>query len=188
MARAYKNYWSLNTDEAIVTGILRDSCARGIEILMPLNAQMKDVDLVMLNTKNKKTLSIQVKGSRAFEPSISDINKYFAKYGDGSKGWIQLNKEALATSIADYHIFLVNVLEEFPQLGRRYIRPHTITVPTHLVKKLSVDYKKVSGSFYNYYFWIHPKTKMAFDRRNTEYQVSDFLDERGLARLNEDLK
>jgi hypothetical protein len=41
MNKSYKNFWSLNTDEAVVTGILRDETPKEVEVLMPLNAQMK---------------------------------------------------------------------------------------------------------------------------------------------------
>ena len=54
MAKAYKNFWSLNTDEAIVAGILRDETLKNVEVLMPLNAQMKGIDLFLMNLKNKK--------------------------------------------------------------------------------------------------------------------------------------
>jgi hypothetical protein len=65
MGRAYKNLWSLNTDEAVVVGFLRSYTSRNIEVLMPANAQMKDIDLVVMNMSSKKSLTIQVKGSRA---------------------------------------------------------------------------------------------------------------------------
>lgn len=68
MSKAYKNFWSLNTDEAVVTGILRDGLEKDIEVFMPINAQMKDLDLMLFNVKNKKSISIQVKVSRAYEP------------------------------------------------------------------------------------------------------------------------
>ena len=45
---AYKNFWSLNTDEAVVTGILREHTPKEIDVLMPINAQMKDIDLGLL--------------------------------------------------------------------------------------------------------------------------------------------
>lgn len=73
MGRAYKNFWSLNTDEAVVTGILRDSTSSNVEVLMPMNAQMKDTDLILMNVDNKKSLKIQVKGSRPYEPRKSEV-------------------------------------------------------------------------------------------------------------------
>src|SRR3989338_6383381 len=84
MGRAYKNFWSLNTDEAIVIVILRDHTFKNIEVLMPLNAQMKDIDLVLMAIDNKKTLKIQVKGSRAYEPTKNEV----LEYKEGSCGLI----------------------------------------------------------------------------------------------------
>ena len=82
MGKAYKNFWSLNTDEAVVAGILRDETTKNIEVLFPLNAQMKGVDLVLMNIENKKSVTVQIKGSRAYEPRKSEIKKY----GAGSAG------------------------------------------------------------------------------------------------------
>ena len=31
------------------TGILRENTAKDVEVLMPINAQMKDIDLVLMN-------------------------------------------------------------------------------------------------------------------------------------------
>ena len=49
---------------------------------MPLNAQIKGVDLYLINTKTKKVATIQVKGSRAYEPQIREVREY----GHGSAG------------------------------------------------------------------------------------------------------
>lgn len=183
MARAFKNFWSLNTDEAVVTGILRDECGRGIETLMPLSAQMKDVDLVVLNPKNKKLLLIQVKGSRAFEPKEEESTKY----GDGNIGWFFISKDIIHRSTADYFIFLVYVLEQSPIQGRRTIRPHTLTIPTNKLKTLVKKNKRVHGGRYSFYFWVNPKAKKALDIRDKKYFVSEFLDKKGLARISNQL-
>lgn len=53
---AYKNFWSLNTDEAVVTGILRENTDKEIEVFMPLNAQMKDLDKNGFEKLNKYLL------------------------------------------------------------------------------------------------------------------------------------
>ena len=75
MGIAYKNFWSLNTDEAVVAGILRNATSKDVEVLMPLNAQMKGVDLYLLNIKTKNIITIQVKGSRAYEPQKAEAKK-----------------------------------------------------------------------------------------------------------------
>lgn len=180
MGRAYKNFWSLNTDEAVVIGILRDSTPKNIEVLMPLNAQMKDIDLVLMNMVNKKTLKIQVKGSRAFEPRKSEI----AKYGDGSAGWFYFSTDVIFKSTADYFIFLIYVLEKNEKSGRRNITPHTLIISTDKLKKLCKKYKKIGkGNRFNFLFWVNPIKKEAIEYRDQKYYVSECLDNKGFLKL-----
>jgi hypothetical protein len=181
MGRAYKNFWSLNTDEAVVIGILRDSTPKNVEVLIPLNAQMKDIDLVLLNIKSKKTISIQVKGSRAFEPRKSEVEKY----GEGSPGWFYFKKDVIFKSTADYFIFLIYVLEESKKTGRRIITPHTLAITTKKLKELCEEYKKVEkGEMYNFFFWVNPIKNKSFEYRNKIYDTSEYLDKKGFDKLN----
>lgn len=185
MGKAYKNFWSLNTDEAIVAGILRNETAKGIEVLMPLNAQEKDVDLVLINPDKRKFLTIQVKGSRAFEPRKIETKKY----GDGSAGWFYFPAKVIQKSTADYFIFLVYILEHSHKLGRRFIKHHTITIPTGTLKKLVKKSKKThGGGKYSFLIWINHTTKKAFDFRDKLYYLSEFLDKEGLKKINSKLK
>lgn len=180
MSRAYKNFWSLNIDESVVSGVLRDETEKDIEVLMPMNAQMKGVDLVLMNIKNKKTVSIQVKGSKAFEPKKGEIEKF----GAGSVGWFFLDSKIINSATADYFIFLVYVIEQSFKTGRRCIEPHTITIPANKIKELSEKYKKPHPDRYSYYFWVNPQTKKAFDFRDKDYDVSEYLDKNGFEKLN----
>ena len=131
--KSYKNFWSLNTDEAIVTGILRDVTNKNVEVFMPINAHMKDIDLILVNTKNKKTKTIQVKGSRAYEGNKKQIERY----GYGSYSWIDIKKKVIDNSIADYFIFLIYTLEQFNEKkkGKIYIKYHTITISKTKLKE-----------------------------------------------------
>ncbi|MBU1129048.1 MAG: hypothetical protein KJ949_00250 [Nanoarchaeota archaeon] len=180
---AYKNFWSLNTDEAVVTGILRENTSKEIEVLMPINAQMKDVDLVLMNFSNKKTITIQVKGSKAYEPK----KKEKEKYGEGSTGWFFLNKDIIHRSKADYFIFLVYVISE-ERNGRRFIEPHTITIPTKKLQDLCSNHKKPHPDRYSFYFWVNPKKKIAFDWRDEKFDVTEYLDKKGFGLMNNILK
>ena len=83
MGAAYKNFWGLNADEAIVSGIIKSEAEKNAEVLMPMNAQMKGVDLVLMNVDTKKAVTIQVKGSRAYEPNNKDLRDY----GHGNSSW-----------------------------------------------------------------------------------------------------
>lgn len=184
MGRAYKNFWSLNIDEAVVCGVLRDETEKGIEVLMPMNAQMKGVDLILINIKNKKTVSVQVKGSKAFEPKKSETEKF----GAGSVGWFFIDENIINKATADYFIFLVYVIEQSLKTGRRFIEPHTITIPANKIKELSKKNKKPHPNRYSFYFWVNPQTKKAFDFRDKPYDVSEYLDKKGFEKLNENVK
>lgn len=192
MGKAYKNFWSLNTDEAVVCGILRDETSKNIEVLMPLNAQMKGIDLVLMNVENKKTISIQVKGSKAYEPKKNEAEAF----GDGSTGWFFLSENTIHKATADYFVFLVYVIIENAKDGRRYIEPHTITIPAKEISKLSEKHKQLhktkGDSRYSFYFWVNPKKKEAFDFREKNnghlYDLSEYLDKRGFEKMNKYLK
>lgn len=194
--KSYRNFWSLNTDEAIVTGILRDETNKEVEVFMPINAQMKDIDLILINIKNKKTKTIQVKGSKAFEGNSTQIRNY----GYGSYGFIDVTSEAINNSIADYFIFLIYVLEQFDDKskGRVYLKQHTITISKKDLEKKVKKYKKSANrgnqQVYHFHIWINPQTQEAFDFANfrdkaqKKEDYSKYLDKQGLKQLNKVLK
>lgn len=185
MLKTYKNFWSLNVDEAIVAGILRSERSENVKVFMPLNAQMKGTDLVLINIKSKRSLMLQVKGSRAYEPQRAQAKNF----GDGSGSWFPLSKGVIDTLPVDFFIFLAYVIEQSLKTGRRLIVPHTIIIPTRRLKELAEKYKRHGAkNLYHFHFWINPKTKEAFDFRDEKYSVSEFLDKKGIERLNEELK
>ncbi len=184
MGIAYKNFWSLNTDEAVVTGILRNYTPKDIEVLMPINAQMKNIDLILMNISNKKSITIQVKGSKAYEPKKNEVKRF----GEGSTGWFFLKKEIIHNSNADYFVFLVYTITESKKIGRRYIEPHTITIPTKKLQDFCIKHKKPHPDRYSFYFWINPKEKKAFDWRDEQYEVTEYLDKKGFEKLNDQLR
>jgi len=184
MGISYKNFWSLNTDEAIVAGILRKETKKDVEVLMPLNAQMKGVDLYLINIKNKKVITIQVKGSRAFEPKKSEVRDF----GHGSAGWFFFPKEVVSNATADYFAFLIYVIEESKKIGRRTIEPHVILIPTKVLKKNSLRYKNTHGNNrFSYLIWVNPVTKEAFDFRDKKINLNNFLDKKGFKIINREL-
>lgn len=180
MGVAYKNFWSLNTDEAVVSGILRDKTHKDVEVLMPMNAQMKGVDLVLMNVKTKRAVTIQVKGSRAFEPKKGELKKH----GHGNVGWFYLEEKTIFNATAEYFIFLIYVIEEDVKIGRRTLSPHSIVIPTKRIQDLTKKYKKIHGKRFSYYFWVNPKTKEALDIRDEQFYVSEYLDKFGFEKLN----
>lgn len=190
MLKSYKNFWSLNTEEVIVANILRKNTKKEIEVYLPLNAQMKDIDLVMVNLKNKITKTIQVKGSRAYEGNKKQINEY--EYG--SYSWIDLNIDSLKKSIADYFIFMIYVLNQQNMNGKGsiYITHHTITISKDELINKAKRYKKSGQGKYRFQIWINPKKKKAFDfvnlkNKDKNEDFSNYLDEKGLEKLTKEL-
>jgi len=185
MGVAYKNFWSLNTDEVVVTGMLRQYFNHNAEVFMPINAQCKDIDLILMDMNTRKNVTLQVKGSRAFEPRATETQKYL----EGSAGWFFFKKETILNATADYFIFLIYIIEYSNKTGRRFLVPHTITIATKKLKELCQKYKKiVKGERYNLIFWINPKTKRVFDIKDNKLDLSEYLDNNGLEILSRELK
>lgn len=72
-----KNLWALNVDELLVADQIKQVFKKKeYDVFFPLNSQMKDIDLMFINLKTKKNQSIQVKGSRTYQPRESEIRRY----------------------------------------------------------------------------------------------------------------
>lgn len=191
MLKSYKNFWSLNTEEVLVANVLRKNTKKEVEVFFPLNGQMKDIDLVLVNLKNKKTKTIQVKGSKAYEGNKKQIERY----GYGSYSWIDIKKNAIDSSTADYFVFMIYTLEQFNEnkKGKIYIKHHTITIQTLELKRKVNKYKTSSQGIYRFQFWINPKTFKAFDfvhfkdKTQKEEDYSKYLDKKGFKKLNSEL-
>ncbi len=152
---------------------------------MPLNAQMKYTDLILMNMDNNKTLKIQIKWSRAFEPNKTEVTKNW----DGSAGWFYLWNEGIFSNTSDYFIFLVYVLEENKKAGRRIITPHTLAIDTKGLQSLIKKHKK-SGKTdkYNFKIRVNPIKKNAFEFADTEFDMTQYLDQKGFDNMNKELK
>ena len=163
-----KNIWSLNIDEALVADKLKQYVNKNdFEVFFPVNSQLKDVDLLLVNLKNDSAISIQVKGSRTYEPNRSEREKF----GHGSSAWFCLSKKSVfqATNKQDYYIFVL----------------HNI-IDGNIKKEIKIDYliipktdfyeicnqKKVNGqNKYNFFIWIDEKAGRAFDFHENGEQV-----------------
>lgn len=189
MVASYKNFWSLNIDEAITTGLLREYFNdTNVQVFMPLNAYLKDIDLILVNMSKKKVVTLQVKGSRAYETNKGERKKY----GDtGSVGWFFQEEKGIRDCVADYFIFLIYVIEEGK--GRKYLSQHTITIKPQKLYELCKEKKILhGGARYSFYIWIIPEQKRAFDYRDAtakgELNLDEYLDEKGLERISKDLQ
>jgi hypothetical protein len=174
----------LNVDEVIVTGKLRSHLGRHAEVLMPLNAQLKDIDLIVMNMKNKKSVTLQVKGSRAYDPSKMEIERY----QDGSTCWFLLAKKTIDDSTADYFVFVLYASMVDKTRGRLSLEPHILTMRPNELSKLCCEYKAgKKGDNYNFAIWIDPIGNRVFDFRTDkgrgEMNLSQFLDEQGFDQI-----
>ena len=184
MGCAYKNFWALNIDEAVAVGILRGKLNKNIAVFMPTSAQMPDVDLVAINLTSKRIATIQVKGSRAYEPKKIELRRY----KHGSPGWFWLDVGKITKCKADYFLFLIHVLRQNSKNGRRDIEPHIILIKTNELIKRCKKHKKIKGNTWNFFIWVNPVSKKAFDYHPTadpnRLVFDDCLDEKGIEKLN----
>jgi hypothetical protein len=188
---SYKNFWSLNIDEVVVTGELRKelrkSLKKDIEIMMPMNAQLKDIDLLAINLTNRKVLTIQVKGSRAYEPN----QKARRDFGKGSGGWFFLEKSIIERCSADYFIFLIYIINENQEKGKLSLDKHTITISPKTLFDKCEKHKILKGNKYSFQIWINPETKEAFDftdeRKKGRLDLTNYLDVKGFEQIRQDL-
>lgn len=186
---SYKNFWSLNVDEAVVAGKVQEAFRKQAHVFFPLNAQLKDVDLLITNLRNRKSISIQVKGSKAFEPSPSQIEKY----GEGSVGWFFIPKGKIGKCSADYFIFLLHIISDDFSKGknRKRLTTHLLTIKPSALSRICSERKILHGN-YSFYIWVDPKRKRAFDFRDSNKKgiinLTKYLDETGLRQIRKQLR
>ncbi len=182
-----RNFWSLNTDEAIVIGLLKKNLSNDIEIFMPMNSQMKDIDLVAINTKSNRLVKIQVKASKAYLPSKSQTKNF----NSGSGTFITIKSSAINNSTADYFVLLLYGIDQANEntLGKIITTPYTLIIPKNdFIKKINEYKNKPKNDSYMFHFWINSEGKRVFDWRDLKKEkhygdYSEFLDDSGLERV-----
>lgn len=158
-----KNIWSLNVDECLVADKLKNNL-KGWEVFFPLNGQLKDIDLVVVNLKNTKPVSIQVKGSRSYDPYQSEINRF----GDGSATWFRLHSDSVAKpkNKLDYYVF---VLHNFIDTNvKKKINIDYLIIPNNVFQKICLKKAIRKGGYYHFFIWIDSKGKRSFDFRESK--------------------
>lgn len=186
---SYKNLWSLNVDEAVVAGKVQEALGRQAQVFFPLNSQLKDVDLLIANLKNRRSVSIQVKGSKAFEPRPAEIERY----GEGSVGWFFIPKGKIGKCSADYFIFLLHIISDNFTAGknRKRLTTHLLTIKPSVLYRICRERKILHGN-YSFYIWVDPKRKRAFDYRDSNKKgiigLAKYLDDAGLQQIRKQLR
>jgi len=61
-----QNLWSLNANEVSVASWLKNELGKDYEVFFPVNFRFPYVDLIVFNSKNKKTTTVQVKSSQSY--------------------------------------------------------------------------------------------------------------------------
>jgi len=169
-----KNLWSLNIDEALVAGEIKNNFnKKNYEVFFPINAQLKDIDLLFLNLKNKKVRTIQVKGSRTYEPN----KRQREKYGRGSGAWITISKKVIfnPTNKVDFYILVLHSIVDGDQ--KKNIKINHLIIPSSYMTRIAKKKVLRKGNKYHFFIWIDPNGKRSFDfNQKGEIHLSKYLD------------
>jgi len=161
-----KNFWSLNADEAIVANWLKEKLPKSCEVFFPVNFQFPYVDLIVYNSENKKTTTIQVKSSQGYE----EKNNKKPYWVSGQR----FENHKINSDKVDFFIFSCFYPEisksDSKKTGSRNIVNYFVVFPT---KKLEKYIKKMKLHKY-----LKPEIKIGF----SFYQMS----ENGKNKLYED--
>jgi hypothetical protein len=149
-----KNLWSLQVGEVICADLIKRHLGEDYEVFIPLNNQLKDYDLVIMNQKTKKVSKIQVKESREYNLGIGD-------------GWFNVAKDKVENKVVDFYIFLIYTAEEDKNKMKMVTYP--LIVPSDVLLKKS-EGKRARKGRYDYYFKIK-KDHAYEDRDNREFPI-----------------
>jgi len=170
-----RNTWILNVDELLVADKLKNQFSKKkFEVLFPLNAQMKDIDLVLIKLKNNKAITFQVKGSRTYEPTKPEV----VRYGIGGAAWFRINKNSIfkASNKVDFYLFVLHSLVDGKT--KKEIKIDYLIFPKNDFLKYCKNKKARKGGFYHFIIWIDSNKKRSFDFREDKekpYQLSKFI-------------
>jgi len=155
-----KNVWSLNVDEALTADEINHKLGKKrYEVFFPANAQLKDIDLLLLDLKTNKIKTMQVKGSRTYEPQPIQRKRY----GEGSSAWIMIPKKSLEnpSNKVDYHIIVLHNLID--SKIKKQIKINYLIIPSVEFKNILSKKKVNNRGMYNFFIWIDDKGKRSFD-------------------------
>ena len=166
---AIKNFWSLQVGEVIVADLIKKNLGKDYTIFMPLDNQLKSIDLVLVNLRTKKLSTIQVKESREFTQFLGN-------------GWIIVNKEKVDNLVADFYTFVIYRTVEHDHQVK--IKPEIIIVPSKILKERSASKRVVKNKDYYYFFKVG--NGIAYDDhegRNRKIDYSDCLNNFDLLKI-----
>ena len=160
-----KNVWSLQVGEVVVADLLKRNLGKDYEIFIPLNNQLKDYDLVLMNQKTRKIVKIQVKESREY--NLGECN-----------GWFGISAKKVRDKVADFYVFIIYTAEENNHKMKMVCR--SLVVPAEVLLEKSRSKIESKGGF-DYYFKIMPEK--AWEDREIEVDYSDYVNNFDLMRI-----
>jgi len=151
-----KNFWSLNVDEALVANWLKEKL-KECEVFFPVNFQFPYVDLIVYNSKNKNTTTIQVKSSQIYSEKDKESDQHYWSSGhDFGLSKVDSDKVDFFIFSCYYPIFLKNVNNK---TGLRNIENYFVVFSTKELEKYIKKYKnskiKKQGRIgFSFYIWL----------------------------------
>lgn len=167
-----KNFWALNVDELLVADKLKSVLKKTeYEVFFPLNSQMKGIDLMLINLKNNKSRSIQIKGSRTWDSNKAER----ARYGEGGAAWFRIDKASIfkPQNKVDFYVFVLHNFVDGDY--RREIKVDYLIIPEANFRNICQKKKVGKGNYYHFFIWIDHKDKRAFDFRHKQIMLSKYL-------------
>lgn len=170
-----KNLWSLTVDEALVADKIKSEFEKTkYEVFFPVNTQMKEVDMVFMNLENNKTYTLQVKGSRTYEPKKSEKERY----GNGSAAWFTITRKSIfePTNKVDYYVFVLHSFVDGKL--KKELKINYLILPNRDLMKVASKKILRKGGKFHFFIWVDPAGRRAFDfnNRNKEIPLSKYLD------------
>lgn len=164
---AVKNLWSLTVDEALVVDRVKSVFKKeDCEIFLPANAQLKDIDLLFYDLKKWKAKTIQVKGSRTYDPKKAEKDRF----GNGSAAWFVIHEKSIFSQ-KNWVDFFVFVLHSFSDgENKKEIKIDYLIIPNKELKRITSQKKKRRGNKYHFFIWIDTKGKRSFEFNNGGYK------------------
>jgi hypothetical protein len=160
-----KNVWSLQVGEVLVADLIKKHLGKDYEVFIPLNNQLKNVDLAVINLKTKKLVTIQVKESREYHLGMAD-------------GWIGISKNKVLDKVADFYVFLVYTAKEDGHKMKMTYR--TLVVPAEVLLEKSHHKNESKGGF-DYYFKFD--NNKAWEDREKPTDYSEYIDNFNLLKI-----
>ncbi len=177
-----RNLWTLNVDELLVADQLKAHFKKSdYDVFYPLNSQMKNIDLVFMNTKTAKAKTIQVKGSRTYIPRKSEVERY----GGGSAAWFKIAADSIfkPTNKVDYFVFVLHSFED-GEIKKEIVLNYLVIPIKEFQAICKKKKRRTDGNSYDFFIWIDPKGIRSFDfRASSIIPLSKYLNNWKLIRI-----